>query len=114
VEDVHSKDVSVPMFVRPVEVHDHRLNVDVIKTMSPFKLPVWKSYLANHPDEQFANRLIDYIEHGVPIGYTGPHVSRIHTNWPSAYELRDEVEKTILYDINHNHKAFRRQSSGRI
>ena len=60
---------------------------NVIRAKSPLKLSVWRKYLRDHPSEQFAQKLLQLIEFGVPIGYKGPDYSRICPNWPSSRAL---------------------------
>ena len=66
---------------------------------------MWEKYLHTHPDPHYAERVLNYIRHGVPIGYAGPESSRVHDNWPSVYKLRTEVESSLLYDVNRGRKA---------
>ena len=78
---------------------------NVIRAKSPLKLSVWRKYLRDHPSEQFAQKLLQFIEFGVPIGYKGPDYSRICPNWPSSRALANQVQESLLYDVNRGRKA---------
>jgi hypothetical protein len=65
-----------------------------------FRRAAWVDGLSDHPDRAFANKLISYIDYGVPLLYEGPILNQTHPNWKSCLELRDDVETSILYDIN--------------
>lgn len=70
---------------------------------SPLNLYAWTTGLADHTDTNFVNFLLDGIQEGVDIGYTGPRFLRIHDNWPSLNIHRDEVESIITDDILRGH-----------
>ena len=104
-EDALTQGVDAPMFVRHVEAPNPLPNAPAIQIQSPFNLSVWEKYLHTHTDPHYAERVLNYIRHGVPIGYAGPESSRVHDNWPSVYKLRTEVESSLLYDVNRERKA---------
>ena len=58
----------------------------------------WKHSLASHPDHEFVNKIINYTDYGVPIGYHGPRQYRIHPNWNSARKYGDVVYDTLMSD----------------
>ena len=59
------------------------------------KLEFWKSELSDHPDKKFANKIIEYIEFGAPIGIDRNMTPVTSPNWPSAEKFRDHVSKFI-------------------
>ena len=73
--------------------------------LSPLHEEAWKYYLAFHPDEQFAETLLDYIQNGVPIDYQGPNAYREHPNWPSTSKFAAEVQASIDSDLQKGRKA---------
>lgn len=60
----------------------------------------WRLWLADHPDQSFANRLIEYAEHGIPIGFSGPENQVISDNWPSSIKFNAEVEAFIQENLS--------------
>ena len=74
-------------FERLVDDETLAATVSSIQTISPLNLSTWQTYLATHPDREFAKTLIDYITHGVPLGYTGPRHTHVHNNWPSVQKF---------------------------
>ena len=46
-----------------------------------------------------------YTKFGVPIGYNGPRISRVHKNWNSAYKYGSAVKQVLLYDVQKGRKA---------
>ena len=61
--------------------------------------------LLNHPDRAFADKIVHQCANGVDLGYTGPRVSHIHPNWPSAYEHYGAVQASITKDISYGTKV---------
>jgi hypothetical protein len=68
--------------------------VDLIR--SPLKLEYWKAGLADHPDPDFAARIINQISEGIPIGYQGNKFFHVSKNWPSVDKYHDQVRENIL------------------
>ena len=67
--------------------------------LSPLQHEFLYEHLADHPDQEFVTELMNYIDNGVPIGYTGPLESRESPNWPSAWKYADAVQKSIREDV---------------
>ena len=77
-----------PSFLRPISA-ERRLNPHAFFTG-----------LQSHPDRDFANRIVHQCSYGVDLGYTGPRVSHIHQNWPSAYTHHEAVQASIDKDVS--------------
>ena len=65
----------------------------------------WVEGLSDHPDEQFAAKLINYIDNGVSLLYNGPKLNHVYPNWRSCDELRPHMEESMLYDISRSWKV---------
>ena len=60
----------------------------------------WKTSLQDYPDKRFADKVLNYVEYGVDIGYIGNYNSVHCNNWPSATKFSDKVAE---YIDNHLH-----------
>jgi hypothetical protein len=67
-------------------------------------LDAWVEGLDDHPDQNFARTIASYITHGVPLLYNGPPLNQVYGNWKSCDTLREEVKKSMLYDISRKWK----------
>ena len=70
--------------------------VPAVTVKSPLDLEFWRKELKDHPDSEFANRLVDQIRNGISIGYQGNEFARSSPNWPSALKYSDSVRSNIL------------------
>ena len=59
----------------------------------------WAKRLIFHHDQGFANKLLSYIDFGVPLLFDGPRLEHVYPNWKSFTENSAEVEKCIQHDI---------------
>jgi hypothetical protein len=65
----------------------------------------WARLLVHHPDKVFSQRLLRYLDEGVPILYEGPDYNRICPNWKSVVVFRESVRKTLLEDVSLGRKS---------
>jgi hypothetical protein len=65
----------------------------------------WALHMAAHPDSQFRDTLLSYIDHGAPIFYNGPEHFRICKNWNSTLTFKAHVESTICADVAKGRKS---------
>ena len=77
----------------------------IIQAQARLNSHMWETLLAEHPDRNFVQKIIDYTDNGVPIAYTGPRKYRTPDNWKSAYKYRDIVYETLLADVKKGTKA---------
>jgi hypothetical protein len=75
------------------------------RVVTRLRRAAWVEGLADHPDQNFANKLIEYIDNGVPLLYEGPDLNQNFPNWKSCVELKAEVETSMLYDIRKQWKV---------
>jgi hypothetical protein len=61
---------------------------------------VWAKKLQDHPDQSFANQLLQYIDTGVPLLYKGPILKQIFPNWKSLEFDEEKVQTCMLYDVS--------------
>ena len=101
--DVNTQGVNEHMCVGDAGEQSHSINVQPALSPSNIESPLsvenLKKHLVNHPDKNFARKIIEYVQNGVPIGYDGPLQSRIHNNWPSVYLFSEAVYESIQKDI---------------
>ena len=92
--------------VESVTVLSPHINVNVnnYNIRSPLKADAWQRGLVNHPDETFVKYIIDGINNGVHIGYTGPKHYREYKNWQSVNTFYDAVLTSIEKDISKGRK----------
>jgi hypothetical protein len=57
---------------------------------------VWEYKLRSHPDREFADEIISFIDYGVPIYYDGPILNQQFPNWGSCDLLRKEVKSSLI------------------
>ena len=105
-ENVSIQNVPGLTYVRDVEAPSLKSGAQsVVTATAKLKFDNWRYHLRNHPNQLYVNTVLDYIKYGVPIGYTGPHYYRVCKNWPSTRELSDQVNETLIFDVNHGTKA---------
>ena len=78
------------------------MNVDSIK--SPLNLEAWVKGLSNHPDDQFVHYILNGIQHGVRIGYSGERKYHEHSNWSSVDTYYEAVYTSIQKDVSKGRK----------
>jgi hypothetical protein len=61
----------------------------------PLNAAAWSQWLTHHPDRTYAQTLVDIINHGAKIGYTGPDQTILSRNLTSA----NESPATLSADI---------------
>ena len=62
----------------------------------------WKRLLASHPDNLYTHTIVQIIQYGARIGYTGPDQFILSTNLPSANDSTDTLDKDISSQRFHN------------
>ena len=70
----------------------------LVTVTSPLNYLYWENQLGDHPDLALSSKILHYMRHGAPTGYSGPQRHRERPNWPSAEELSSEVRTNILAD----------------
>jgi hypothetical protein len=75
------------------------------KVTTTLNRDAWVKGLENHPDRDFAEKIINYIDFGVPLLYEGPVLNQTFPNWKSCDLLRTDVKESMLYDISRNWKV---------
>jgi hypothetical protein len=94
--------------------HDHESNssqqcnktlASLPRVVTRLRRVAWVNGLQDHPDQTFAGKLIEYIDHGVPLLYQGPELNQVFPNWKSCDKLKTEVESSMLYDIEKQWKV---------
>lgn len=68
-------------------------------------LGLFAKHLSRHPDHQFATRVLNILQHGARVGYTGPRATRICKNWPSALQHQEAVTTIIHDDVRRGRKV---------
>ena len=105
-EIADSSSVEDDTYVSRVGVTNPYTDVPVVIEVRPILHHLaWEVFLAHHPDRKLVDKMIDYTLNGVPIGYEGPRVPRIHANWKSANTYRKQVYDTLLYDVSRGRKV---------
>lgn len=72
---------------------------DSLFTISPLHRQIWAHYMANHPNREFANEIMDYIDFGASTYFEGPMLNQVFKNWKSSKKLSKDVSATILNDV---------------
>ena len=62
----------------------------------------WERLLASHPDKIYTRTIVQIIQYGARIGYTGPDQFILSTNLPSANNSTDTLDKDISNQRTHN------------
>ena len=75
------------------------------RVVTQFRRDAWVEGLSSHPNRDFADTLVKYIDEGVPLLYDGPLLDQTFPNWKSCVDLREDVEKSMLFDINKSWKV---------
>jgi hypothetical protein len=75
------------------------------RVVSRLNKVAWVEGLASHPDRNFADELVEYIEYGVPLLFDGPQLNQVYPNWASCDLLRDEVKTSLRHDISRGWKV---------
>ena len=55
----------------------------------------WKDQLKDHPDKDFAQRLCNYVEFGIPIEFEGECNNNELKNWPSSEQFKEQVNQFV-------------------
>src|SRR5882724_2156786 len=63
------------------------------KAKSPLIREAWDLLLANYPDREFVNGLLNIIDVGASIGHSGPQTSQSCRNLRSAIDHNDAISK---------------------
>ncbi len=69
------------------------------KARTLLNLKPFEANLADHPDKELVNFIINGISQGVYIGYKGPQKSIVSDNWPSSVNNHDKVSEAIQAHI---------------
>lgn len=90
------------VFSRNINIHCSSpcVHNGVVSVISPLNFSFWQRELQDHPDPGFVSQVMDYMCHGAPTGYTGPHVSMENPNWPSVRQFSHEVRQNTLTDLD--------------
>ena len=62
---------------------------------SPIRLFALERELSLHPDKVFVKQLLNDLQHGCSIGYTGPQFAHLAKNLPTAYQQPDVIDSTL-------------------
>ena len=62
---------------------------------TPIRSFLLESELSLHPDKVFIRSLIDDLQHGCSIGYTGPQFAHLATNLPSAFQQPNVIDAAL-------------------
>jgi len=62
---------------------------------TPLRPFVLERELSYHPDQVFVRQLIDNLQHGCEIGYTGPQFTYLASNLESAYQQPHVIDATL-------------------
>ena len=71
----------------------------LITATSNLNRAAWARLLAYHPDREFSDLILKYIEKGVPIMYNVPEFERTCDNWNSTLKYKTRVFDTICADV---------------
>ncbi len=69
------------------------------KARTLLNLKIFEANLADHPDKEPVNFIINGIYQGVDIGYKGPQRSIVSDNWPYSLNNHDKVSEAIQAHI---------------
>ncbi len=69
------------------------------KARTLLNLKRFEANLADHPDKELVNLIINGISQGVYIGYKGPQRSIVSDNWPSSVNNYNKVSEAIQAHI---------------
>ena len=59
----------------------------------------WEQWLPLNSDQILASKVLDYLEHGIPVGFSGEDVF-VHTdNWPSAKLHSDVINEFLVTNL---------------
>jgi hypothetical protein len=90
-------------------LHQQVLDPDTVvvpqQVVTNLNRDVWEVKLRTHPNRQFADDILSYIDHGVPLMFDGPILNQVFPNWKSCDELRTEVKTSMLYDVTRRWKV---------
>ena len=76
----------------------------MLEATSPLHRDILLKALEDHPDKTFYDRIKEYSDKGVPVGYTGDRHYQEFPNWPSAYRYKNAVSACIARDIDMGRK----------
>src|SRR5882672_5585684 len=62
----------------------------------PLIKEAWSSHLADYPDREFMNTVLNIIDVGASIGHSGPQISQSCSNLRSALDHRSITSKEIV------------------
>ena len=71
-----------------------------LEAPTPLRRSQFESELALHPDKAWVSWLLQGIDNGVQLGYTGPHTSFIARNLHSAHQRPDINDKELQQDLD--------------
>src|SRR5882672_3435032 len=63
--------------------------------ISPLIKEAWSSHLADYPDHEFVNAVLNIIDVGASIGHSGPQISQSCSNLRSALDHLSVISKEI-------------------
>jgi hypothetical protein len=66
-----------------------------LQNPGPLNPTAWSRWLANHPDRVYAQVLVDIINYGAKIGYTGPDQTILSRNLASAQESPETLSADL-------------------
>ena len=96
--------VSLPIAVKTVVQIIHPESAQLQRTLAiPDKPQPWtpvrsfllKRELSFHPDKVFVRQLVDDLQHGCSIGYTGPQFAHLANNLTSAYQQPGVIDAIL-------------------
>jgi len=69
--------------------------------ITPLRAEAWKKYLTNYPDQEFAQYLLQGIQHGFHIGFQGnTQGRRAKRNLRSAYEHPEVIDAYLAREVD--------------
>ena len=73
---------------------DIRLNPPLAEVNTPLQLPVWRKYLADHPDVAFRDYILEGIQEGFRVGYD----YQSHKCYPATGNLKSARENAEVVE----------------
>ena len=64
-------------------------------TISPLHRPTWAKFMELHPNRQFAEDIMTFIDYGVPIYFSGPNLDQVFKNWNYGKKYSKAVSEIL-------------------
>ena len=69
--------------------------IDKPQPWTPIRSFLLERELSSHPDKIFVRQLVNDLQHGCSIGYTGPQFAHLAKNLPSAFQQPSVIDATL-------------------